>query len=194
MRRLLHALHRGGVAAETTSDRWSVWRGRDRRHRQIGALPGTVIDLLRFHAVLMPVRSGTRSVLIWRDHGAGVESALARLTSPERPYIDQLIQSGELGHDRTRMMQTACAFRRDSNVSFNSEPEHAGLDSACLRLGLITEHLTTEDCRFLHSLLYCAATQSDLAEQYALRPSALRKQAVGVLRALADVYGATLPG
>ena len=189
MRRLLHALHRGGVAAETISDRWSVWRGRDRRHRQIGALPGTVIDLLRFHAVLMPVRSGRRSVLIWRDHGAGVESALARLASSERPYIDQLIQSGELGHDRTRMMQTARAFRQDSNVSFNSEPEDAGLDSACARLGLITEHLTTEDCRFLHSFLNCAATQSDLAVQYALRPSALRAQAVRVMRAAADVYG-----
>lgn len=194
MRRLLHALHRGGVAAETTSDRWSVWRGRDRRHRQIGALPGTVIDLLRFRAVLMPVRSGTRSVLIWRDHATGVESVLARLTSSERPYIDQLIQSGELGHDRTRMMQTACTFRQDSNVSFNSEPEDAALDSACLRLGLITEHLTTEDCRFLHSFLNCAATLSDLTEQYALRASALRTQAVRVLHAAADVYGEARPG
>ncbi|MEM9179084.1 MAG: hypothetical protein AAGA89_05205 [Pseudomonadota bacterium] len=194
MRRLLHALQRGGVAAETTSDRWSVWRGRDRRHRQIGALPGTVIDLLRFHAVLMPVRSGTRPILIWRDHAAGIESVLARLTSSERPFIDQLIQSGELGRDRTRMMQTARAFRQDSNVSFNSEPEVAGPDSSCRRLGLITEHLTTNDCRFLHSLLNCAATQYDLAVQYALRPSALRTQAVRILRAAADVYGAAIPG
>ncbi|MEM7639952.1 MAG: hypothetical protein AAF269_12930 [Pseudomonadota bacterium] len=194
MLRLLHALHRGGVAAETTSDRWSVWRGRDRRHRQIGALPGAVIDLFRLHAVLMPAGSGTRPVLIWRDHGAGVESILARLTSSERPYIDQLIQSGELGRDRTRLMQTACAFRQDSNVSSNSNREDAGLDSACVRLALITEHLTTEDCRFLHSFLNGAATQSDLAVQYALRPSALRTQAVSVLRAVADVYGAALPG
>ena len=194
MRRLLYALHRGGVAAETTSDRWSVWRGRDRRHRQIGVLPGTVIDLLRLHAVLMPVSSGIRSVQIWRDHAASVESVLARLISSERPYIDQLIQSGELGRDRTRMMQTARAFRQDSNVSFNSEPEDAGLDSACARLGLITEYLTTEDCRFLHSFLNCAATQSDLAEQYALRASALRTQAVRVLRAAADIYGEARPG
>ena len=76
MRRLLNALYRGGVTSETTSDQWSVWRGRDQRYRQIGTVPGANIDLLRLHSILMPAGSSGRCVLMWRDQACGVEAAL----------------------------------------------------------------------------------------------------------------------
>ena len=54
-RRLLRALERGGVAAPIASDRWGVWRGRDRRTRMIGVLSGAEIDVLRVRDVLHPL-------------------------------------------------------------------------------------------------------------------------------------------
>ncbi|MEL6827757.1 MAG: hypothetical protein AAFN91_16030 [Pseudomonadota bacterium] len=192
MRRLLNALYRGGVTSETTSDQWSVWRGRDQRYRQIGTLPGANIDLLRLHSILMPAGSSGRCVLMWRDQACGVEAALGIMTSSssERPYIDQLIQYGELGETRSRLMLTARAFCQDSNVSPDMSEMGTSAEAACERLGYVTARLTIEDCRFLHQFLNGAATKSNLATQFSLRPDAVRTRAVSILRALTDVYRA----
>jgi len=65
--RLVRALQRGGVTAEIRPDIWGVWRGRDRRRRMIGELPGREIDLLKLNAHLTPVGDPYHVVMTWNQ-------------------------------------------------------------------------------------------------------------------------------
>lgn len=66
-RRLLRALQRGGVAAETGVDTWGVWRSRDRRGRIIGSFTGAEVEILRLRNSLKPLGGDDVTVLIWRE-------------------------------------------------------------------------------------------------------------------------------
>ena len=63
--RLLRALQRGGVAAQTQSDLWGVWRGKDRRGRKIGALNGCDVEILRVRGQLKALGDHDPPLLVW---------------------------------------------------------------------------------------------------------------------------------
>lgn len=64
-RRLIRALQRGGVAARTQTDVWSIWRSSDRRGRIIGSLSGADVEVLRLRNDLKPLGDEVNQVLTW---------------------------------------------------------------------------------------------------------------------------------
>lgn len=101
-RRLLRALQRGGVAARTRADSWSIWRSADRRGRIIGVLNGADVEILRLRNELKPLGDESNQVLIW----AGPQSEF-----PQRPVQRPDLMQNDKGQSRSllEMLITNCA-------------------------------------------------------------------------------------
>lgn len=187
MQRVLNALYRGGVTAETRPDVWAVWRGADRRRRQVGTLPGAYIDLLRLHGFLTRQASEQGCVMRWQTEDPyKLEHAMTVLHQPveTQPFLDQLILFGGLSRERSSLAQTARSIRLDCGMRM-AAPEAA---AACTRLTAMTERLSTQDCQFLHQFLNQHARKVELVEQFSLRPDAVRTKAINILRTMAETY------
>ncbi|MEL7031669.1 MAG: hypothetical protein AAGL97_16385 [Pseudomonadota bacterium] len=191
MRRVLNALYRGGVAAEIRPDVWAVWRGTDRRRRQVGTLPGAHIDLLRLHGFLTSLPSEQGCVLCWQAAAPyDLEHAMTVLHRPveTQPFLDQLILFGGLSHERSSLAQTALGIRLDCGMMTRASIVAPEAVAACMRLTAITECLSTQDCQFLHQFLNEHARKAELVEQFSLRPDAVRTKAINILRSMAETY------
>lgn len=75
--RLIRALQSGGMASKLERDLWGIWRGRDRRRRMIGTLPGADVDVLRARDCLFQVGEAEPAVLIWSGPAEPSPSAAA---------------------------------------------------------------------------------------------------------------------
>ncbi|MFN3212533.1 MAG: hypothetical protein ACE37M_05485 [Henriciella sp.] len=100
--RLVRALQRGGVAAKTQADAWSVWRSTDRRGRIIGSLSGADIEVLRLRNDLRPFGAESNQVLIWAGRRTDNKNApfqATDLVAVPQPYARSLLE----------MLMTNCA-------------------------------------------------------------------------------------
>lgn len=127
--RLLQALQRG------------VWRGRDRRRRQIGVLPGRDIELLRLRGLLAPLGDAEPPSLIWtgpiESNAAPIDGAkILRASAVEhsRSLIEQVVSN-------CADISTRSAFRalvqtyRDDHESAERKERSPGMNWVGLALG-----------------------------------------------------------
>ena len=95
-RRLIRALQRGGVAARTQEDTWSVWRSQDRRGRIIGTLSGADVEVLRLRSALKPFGAEAHGVLIWAGcptETTGKAAVAPDLAIPSSPHARSLLEA-----------------------------------------------------------------------------------------------------
>ena len=95
-RRLIRALQRGGVAAQTQDDTWSVWRSQDRRGRIIGTLNGAQVEVLRLRGDLKPLGAEAHRVLIWAGcqlEANGSVAAAPDLAIPNSAHMRSLLEA-----------------------------------------------------------------------------------------------------
>mgnify|MGYP001799354110 CR=1 FL=1 len=83
-RRLIRALQRGGVAAQTQENTWGVWRSKDRRGRIIGTLNGAEVEVLRLRRELKPLGAEANRVLTWAGSRAEATVSVAEAPDLER--------------------------------------------------------------------------------------------------------------
>lgn len=140
-RRLLRALERGGVAAPIASDRWGVWRGRDRRTRMIGVLSGAEIDVLRVRDVLHPLGDTNPPLFICtrkcsEPGRVNPDSTALRavLPDPSGPFVELVIARCSQPALRSLTRSTVQDYRRDVECAMRS-PGISGMNWSALSLG-----------------------------------------------------------
>ena len=139
--RLIRALQRGGVTAEVGSERWGVWRSRDRRGRIIGVLTGADIDVLRVRESLKPLGESSPTILVWSE---SVLDTPHVAPSARQLEADEQAQNGSLlerlltrTHDpelRQLIRETARRYRADVERASAGGPM-AGMNWDGLALG-----------------------------------------------------------
>lgn len=139
--RLLQALQRGGVAAKLERDRWGVWRGQDRRRRQIGVLSGRDVELLRLRGLLAPLGDAQPPTLIWTGPIVtktaptdGMKVLRASAVEHDRSLIEQVVANCADIPTRSTFRALVQAYRDDHEWAERRE-RSPGMNWVGLSLG-----------------------------------------------------------
>jgi len=214
--RLPRALQRGGVAAQTQSDLWGVWRGKDRRGRKIRAVNGCDVEILRVLGQLKALGDHDPPLLVWCGTvPAQGKASAARLSRADAyldaPLIERVIANCTSEHLRTRFRDIALTYRRDVEASQQSgiaagmnwtglalggrvqggrgpERDHVRehISQARHRLESVKESVSADELGFLDRLIVAEQTRQHLAKHYAVRPSLVEQRASTALRSLIE--------
>lgn len=139
--RLIQALQRGGVAAPLARDQWGVWRGTDRRRRQIGTLAGRDVELLRLQGSLAPLGDFDPPILVWSGaiepsapSTGGVRVLKASAVFEDRPLIEQVVSNCSDLTTRSSYRTFIQAYRADEACLARGE-QVPGMNWTGLALG-----------------------------------------------------------
>ncbi|NQY97002.1 MAG: hypothetical protein HRT82_07555 [Henriciella sp.] len=108
------------MAAQIGTDRWGIWRSRDRRTRQIGVMTGAEIDILRIRGWVQPLGDEAPPVLVCGP--SLLEKPLAapsakRLKQDQRaqsePLIERMLERCPDRALRQLICETAQHYRAD---------------------------------------------------------------------------------
>lgn len=121
--RLIRALQRGGCAVEQSSGHWTVWRGKDRRGREIGQLRCADVELLRLQGDLAQLAGADDGRLIWvgkvdplenrRISASAISKDEIHAPAKRRPLLQRLLEVLPKPSERRRLARAARDFSED---------------------------------------------------------------------------------